>query len=108
MSSYQEVFQLAQDKGFTGLDKWEIILMKWKTTWIHNDVILLHATLIQKWLRDEHKIDVLIQRPTFADPMWYEWLIITEDGLVTDEEDSYVSYEEALLAGIEEALKLIK
>ena len=68
-------------------------------------------SILQKWLRDEHKVFVQIEvdqtyEPKFCFGLWWycgdgEW----EGG--TDRSDLYYTYEEALEAGLQEALKLV-
>lgn len=90
--NYKEVFKLAKHKGylpFGYIDYYELCR-------------------IQKWLRDEYAIHITI-RIDFGSPIWYDWIIPTREGEdILEENTFYLSYEEALLTGVSEALKLIK
>ena len=60
----------------------------------------------QKWLRDEHKIHIMVDR-FGQDHMW----CIKEKGAIGithQEYEDYVNYESALLGGIKYAIKLLK
>lgn len=68
-------------------------------------------SFLQKWLRDTHKIEVLIIRPyNFAgEPFWsYEIFIGGRYSTVASDEKEYKSYEEALEYGLLQGLNLIK
>jgi hypothetical protein len=149
MITYKEVFQLAQDKGYKLLKckhcgNIELNCLKdgfcqscypyenATTQWANGiDTDLLILTLIQKWLRDEHKIDAT------AFPIAkgiYGWSIDFQEAMattysndaeycvdqilhsdnrqysfpdLTEQSAQKWSYEQALLEGIAEALKLI-
>jgi hypothetical protein len=110
MTTYKEVFQLAQDKGYLPCDRFlnenGFRMPEFET----DEVKLIELTLIQKWLRDEHKIyfeidttrikqDVIVHRVAASR------LIAGMVRRITTYK--YTSYEQALLEGINEALKLI-
>lgn len=64
-------------------------------------------TLLQKWLREVHNIDVFVTRvAVFQNRNLYSYGVIKNIDLCLDAE-SYVTYEEALENGLQEALKLI-
>ena len=62
--------------------------------------------LAQKWLREEKKIEIVILGQNSIGGPYYPD-IFTEDGLMNDAK-GYKTYEEALLEGIKEAIKLLK
>jgi hypothetical protein len=98
MNNYKEVFQLAQDKGY------KPAFFKTENHWqdspeSFNRMLLLESTLIQKWLRDEQDITVLIDYGFVA-----KWDV---QGDVQYTSKEYPTYEAALLEGIHQALKLI-
>ena len=60
----------------------------------------------QKWLREEKKIEVVVlSRSMIGAPYYFQ--VYTEDCVIADDKD-YASFEEALLEGIKEAVKLLK
>ena len=61
-------------------------------------------SLLAKWLREEHNIHLIAYKNINIDG--YDWCYITTDGITNI--NSYKTYEEALEAGLQEALKLIK
>ena len=61
-------------------------------------------SLLQKWLREKHNIHLIAYKNINIDG--YDWCYITTDGITNI--NSYKTYEEALEAGLQEALKLIK
>lgn len=128
MTTYKEVFQLAQEKGYrisfaddvsdVGIIKVEDYL--WgdedEAKQTHSiqallEISLIELTLIQKWLRDKHNLAVLVTIP--FDVFW-RYVIdgINGNGYYTDSDykdhKEFDTYEQALLEGIYEALKLIK
>ena len=70
------------------------------------DYYLLAPTqsLLAKWLREKHNIHLIAYKNINIDG--YDWCYITTDGITNI--NSYKTYEEALEAGLQEALKLIK
>ena len=61
-------------------------------------------SLLQRWLREKHKIDVWCERFSTEEP----WIWQCPKANRTRILDSYYIYEEALEKGLQEALKLIK
>ena len=61
-------------------------------------------SLLAKWLREKHNIHLIAYKNINIDG--YDWCYITTDGITNI--NSYKTYEEALEAGLQEALKLIK
>lgn len=61
-------------------------------------------SVLQKWLREKHNIHLIAYKNINIDG--YDWCYITTDGITNI--NSYKTYEEALEAGLQEALKLIK
>lgn len=116
--TYKEVFQLAQDKGFvltiaksvgtTGDGKFVINVADY--LWEYRNGEQMESTyielcLIQKWLREEKSISVVVS-DTYVTQ---DYKVITR--MLYSNETLFVelfsSYDEALLNGINEALKLI-
>jgi hypothetical protein len=129
--TYKEVFQLAQEKGCPLLrckhcqsielnslkDNYCTSCFPYEQTpttkWAVSDINLMILTLIQKWLRDEHKINV---QPSYIFHREDEGLPPYNVGKIPNSYTSFIAtgeklyfntYEEALLQGINEALKLI-
>lgn len=107
MATYKEVFQLAQDKRYKFYISYE-----WSEQLIRDKretELFIELVLIQKWLRDEHKIHVFTS-PRFDGENW-KWNIQEQRhrGLTkpVTSSDKGFTYEQALLEGINEALKLI-
>lgn len=106
MTNYKEVFQLAQDKGY--------MLRQESTdngTILYNTEIekYIELTLIQKWLRDEKGIDIEVKNQ-YTDPFqgkWYYATIFIVRSRTTPPTTQDTTYEQALLQGINEALKLL-
>lgn len=105
MITYKEVFQLAKDKG-SKLRFYAPGLIEVDTE--NEDNLLLELTLIQKWLRDEHKLYVIVDFPNTLH--FCRWSIEGES-FYTDsryaKNKDFATYEQALLEGIYQALKLI-
>lgn len=108
-TDYKPVFQLAQDKGYKFY-----ISFEWANQLAADNretELLVELALIQKWLRDEHKLHVWVSPdyngyPTDVKELTYGWQI--EDFAErTNGQGGFDSYEQALLVAIEEALKLI-
>ena len=93
--------------------------------WLENDQYIdevelpseLILTLLQRWLRDVHKIEVIVAPKFYGDgSYWYcfECLKIVINDIETLKEifkgifNLYKTYEEALEAGLLEGLKLIE
>lgn len=108
MITGNEVFQLASDKGYnlryslTDIDQYVAENDK-------VDYYLFELSLIQKWLRDEHKIDTNpITCWTLNQPgLWY-FPNCSTNGENISTGFQAMKYEQALLEGISEALKLIQ
>ena len=64
----------------------------------------ISQSLLAKWLREKHNIHLIAYKNINIDG--YDWCYITTDGITNI--NSYKTYEEALEAGLQEALKLIK
>ena len=86
-------------------DSFEILYTR---EFIHpDDIDRVAAPLLyqaQKWLREEKKIHIAID---LLKPKWYP-TIISYNRLKSVELSSCESYEEALLEGIKEAIKILK
>ena len=126
--TYKEVFQLAQDKGYKLFFDWKEAMEQGdqdEIFIINPELTLSELTLIQKWLREEHQLDITPKKqviyPDFPDKRQrgYGGHIdnLKEPTKVLRMEVStmYLSmgdyfgttYEEALLNGVHEALKLL-
>lgn len=66
----------------------------------------VHLYDAQKWLREEKKIEIVVLGQNNIGGPYYPD-IYTEDGLMNNAK-GYKTYEEALLEGIKEAIKLLK
>lgn len=76
-----------------------------------DDLIAPTQSLLQKWLREKHNIIVISDLVTGFSDSTYSWNIYTKNNiwsLTGFTAKVYDSYEEALEAGLLEALKLIK
>jgi hypothetical protein len=62
-------------------------------------------SLLQKWLRETHKIYVLVDMGITRN---YHWKYFTDIDSFVYPKGSFKTYEEALEAGLQEALKLIE
>lgn len=104
--NYKEVFQLAQEKGYKrryNYTNYNPPNAEY-STWDENTQ-LLELTLIQKWLRDEKKILV---EPLFNLENCNSFLcVVYQNNRGKELDDTFATYEQALLEGIAEALKLI-
>ena len=83
-----EIFKLSKSLGFEE-----------KLTGIK----ICDLSLLAKWLREQHNIHLIAYKNINIDG--YDWCYITTDGITNI--NSYKTYEEALEAGLQEALKLI-
>jgi hypothetical protein len=103
MPNYKEVFQLAKDKGYG---------QYWTDdayTHLADGELNVYQELccIQKWMRDEHKIVLSVAS---MNP-YFQWFLQDHE---KETEHSYLksgsesTYEEALLQGVLEGLKLLK
>ena len=86
-----ETAKLAKEKG-------------WNGDFVESHKILTSQSLLAKWLREKHNIHLIAYKNINIDG--YDWCYITTDGITNI--NSYKTYEEALEAGLQEALKLIK
>ena len=106
-----ETAKLAEEKGFKNKNyyfgyKDDKLVVKDQYP---NTIKAYTQSLLQKWLREKHNIDVLIKydspvRPKY--PIRYTFYIYTT--LDWYSQHTYITFEEALEAGLYEALKLIK
>lgn len=77
------------------------------TKWISGDVVSTFTLYeAQKWLREEKKLEIVVLGQNNIGGPYYPD-IYTEDGLMNNAK-GYKTYEEALLEGIKEAIKLLK
>lgn len=108
--NYKKVFQLAQDKGCKIIYS-DSVLENTRAKEDEDRLVLFNLVWIQKWLRDEYKIDIdidregAIQTPTQG----YKVTVYSIKRVLFHWETGGVihSYEEALLQGIKAALELI-
>ena len=94
------------DNGFGWSDLDKVNYNEYKTSYSRST-----QSLAVRWLREVHNIHLFVNY-FFEDNMWF---YVTVDLTESDEvkgihpnESNYESYEEALEAGLQEALKLIK
>jgi hypothetical protein len=118
MTTYKEVFQLAQSKGYDSI-LCTMARYGGSATLPHNvtDAAseLCELTLIQKWLLTNHKIHICITVVPDNRWGWIHYYLNKiekfEKGFELYEKDrnyeAIHTYEQALLEGINEALKLI-
>ena len=114
----QELAKLAKEKGFkthtvtTGYTF--TYLLGGKNIMINETCIYLFLCEIQKWLREVHKIDIMILpwENTENNTVSYQYFVLNnfdenkyDDSYV--EEKNYDTYEKSLEIGLQEALKLI-
>ena len=70
-------------------------------------------SFLQKWLREEHKIYLLVEIDQILDTVFYKYRIF-QSGIILSSitaggsKMEYKTYEDALEAGLEKALKFIK
>jgi hypothetical protein len=103
--NYKEVFQLAQDKGYLPCERFLNGNGFRSPEFETEEVQLLELTLIQKWLREQHHIDLAIRLDYEAGKYFYDLDAPNWEPIISDELSD--TYEQALLEGIAEALKLI-
>ena len=106
----KEICKLAQEKGFkakTFSTQWayNFYLGRGKDILITETVDYTLLAEIQKWLRDEKNTIIYPIRVAIYEPeLGWGYEIITSEGENLDENMSYKSYEDALIAGIKETL----
>ena len=93
-----KIVELATEKGFKGLNH----------LWFDNNTLddqqwFLECCKIQKWLREEHGIDVLVVPAIKERP--YKPLILNDNEMAAL--GCFTQYEQALERGLYESLKLI-
>jgi hypothetical protein len=106
--TYKDVFQLAENKGYKSTVNTNSLFAERNPV----EFEILSITLIQKWLRDTHKIyvdptpynAVSIYGRNFKESKWVQVYVPTE---YDEKEIKFDSYESALLEGINAALQLI-
>ena len=119
-----ETAKLAKEKGFDALcyDAFNSIGNLYSNGWCEylydnkveipfrsgvlesQDILAPTQSLLTKWLREKHNIHLIAYKNINIDG--YDWCYITTDGITNI--NSYKTYEEALEAGLQVALKLIK
>lgn len=102
--TYKDVFELVKDKlpahllnSLNGLNTAEFIT--------DDEAELLKLSLIQKWLRDDKGISVIIT-DQYVTQDWFAQVRYLYS-MSSEFKYLYSSYEQALLEGINEALKII-
>lgn len=76
-------------------------------TWYRDIVTAPSLELAANWLREEKLIHIFITHLN-ADTNWWEYNIETINGDFVDHGKMYKSYDEALSAGIDSIIKLLK
>jgi hypothetical protein len=106
MANYKEVFQLAQDKGYYSI-LCHLAKYRGSAELPHGETDgaseLCELTLIQKWLRDEHKAFVEVGQDKKVYFCKVYGKVLSPLGFTKN----YRTYEDAMLQGINVALKLI-
>ena len=69
---------------------------------------LIHLYDAQKWLREEKKIEVNATYDNIVELHWHWYMKSLTNRNQTISNTNYDSYEQALLAGIKEAVKILK
>lgn len=120
-----ETAKLAKEKGFDGFcfDAYNTHKMKYSDGWLEyiddneieipftseslksKDILAPTQSLLQKWLREVHNIVIDISLYILSDSYYYS---VHHDVTVDVGEHVYDTYEEALEAGLIEALNLIQ
>lgn len=120
-----QVAKLAKEKGFDGFcfDAYNAHKMKYSNGWLEyiddneieipftseslkpEDILAPTQSLLQKWLREVHNIVIDISPYILSDSYYYS---VHHDVTVDVGEHVYDTYEEALEAGLIEALNLIQ
>jgi hypothetical protein len=103
--TYKEVFQSAQDKGYKLYHKPAFLWTKEGEEHLIRDIEpQLELTLIQKWLREKHNISMW----AFQEKRLDAGFVVYIDGkLKAHNHGRLRTYEDAMLEGIYESLKLI-
>ena len=109
--NYKEVFQLAQDKGYNPEYRVDLSPKEQMSQFADHypsEGRYIDLCLIQKWLRDEHKIEVEVGYTSSNEGTSYRYGYGTIGKMNwIFPRDFKSTYEEALLNGIYEALKLL-
>ena len=125
-----QVAKLAKEKGFDGLcfDAYNTHKMKYSNGWLEyiddneieipftskvlkpEDILSPTQSLLQKWLKEEHHLIVIVAYQYEHDSTPYSyWIYKENDSLPLNQWiNDLKTYEEALELGLEEALNLIK
>ena len=61
--------------------------------------------MLQKWLREKHEIDIIISKYVYSSKRFFP--LVGINGVGKSFKKEYDTYEEALEAGLKEALNLI-
>lgn len=101
-----ETAKLAKEKGFEFRVVWGYILGFKDDS--ERDKYLPTQSLLSKWLREKHNIDINIITKHKDLGKFYGGFIDTNNKINKSIGSNYKTYEEALEAGLQEALKLIK
>ena len=101
---FNVIFKEAKEKGFQS----EVLISYIGNNYFSNTTLkLLYYTELQKWLREEHKIDLSVFSVRFTgheDVSYYSYSI---KGVSPVKGYKFKNYEQALAKEIQEALKLI-
>lgn len=103
-NTHQEVFQLAEEKGYINLNA----LKNLDIPESHDAYVLLEATLIQRWLRETHDLQIVIMPFDYKGKTVYDWSMVYD--MVPEEEldnELYPTYEAALIDALYEALEAL-
>lgn len=72
---------------------------------VHPECSAPHIYHAQKWLREKHKLHILVDSDLYG--KWYYKVFPIGECCIDEGNSNYVTYEQALSAGIESALRLI-
>ncbi len=110
MTEYKTVFQLAESKGYNPEFNVQLEPKEIKSQFADHypeECRYIDLCLIQKWLRDERKIIVQIELTVKAKPLYRAFVYPIETFKSSAKCEWIDNYEQALIEGINEALKLI-
>ena len=107
--NYRSVFTLAQDKGWKIHHKRVLGNPLYTTKETQLQDALLELTLIQRWLREKHKIGVAAsQFPVYNDKYGFQYGRSSISSGWSPDFENGDTYEGTLLTGIYNGLNLIK
>lgn len=116
-----ETAKLAKEKGFEKCSNWYHVetkqlsiadgsVYRYQEELKGNDLPAPTQSLLQKWLREKHNINIMVYPELYNGKITYYHYDIYTDLSITYSENlfDFKTYEEALEFGLQEALKLIE